>query len=327
MLTDITLQIDRAFSFAAACVVPSGFLPPPKNTATEFAAMDYGYPTHYVELPNGVRLAYLDVGEGAETIIFIHGLASYLQAWSRNLPELSKKYRCIAIDLPGYGKSSKHHEITLDFYASTIKHLCDSLGLANVTLCGHSLGGQTAILTGLRYNKLVKNLILLSSAGLEFYTDIERTLLAPFAKLPIPFFKYASPATVYMGYVANFFAMPPEAMFMVKDRIGWAHAAEYDQYCRAVLESFLAMANAQVYPRLPNVKQRTLIVYGKYDNFIPNWFMHGGSVQDIAHKSANRIPNAEYLIFDQCGHFVPFEKPQETNAAITRFLDKADTKK
>jgi pimeloyl-ACP methyl ester carboxylesterase len=322
MLTDITRQLDNILATAAALFVPSGFFPVPKNTATEFSATDYGYNTHYVGLPNGVRLAYIDEGvsEGAETIIFLHGLGSYLQAWKRNIPELSKKYRCIAIDLPGYGKSSKHHDITLDFYASTVKQLCDALNLTNVTLCGHSLGGQVAILAGLRYQKVIKNLILLSSAGLEFYTDIERTVLSPFAKLPIPFFKYASPLGVYMAYVANFYQMPEEAMFMVRDRIGWAHSSDYELYCNAVMQSFLAMGNAQVYPRLPSVKQRTLIIYGKYDNFIPNWFMHGGTVQGLAASSAKRIPNAESIIFDECGHFVPFEKPKETNEAITRFL-------
>jgi hypothetical protein len=90
MLTDITRQLDNILATAAALFVPSGFFPVPKNTATEFSATDYGYNTHYVGLPNGVRLAYIDEGvsEGAETIIFLHGLGSYLQAWTF-MPRLS----------------------------------------------------------------------------------------------------------------------------------------------------------------------------------------------------------------------------------------------
>ncbi|MCS6808587.1 MAG: alpha/beta hydrolase [Bacteroidota bacterium] len=325
----IAQEIDRMLALAASFVVPANFLPVAPGINCEFSAMDYGYPTHYVELQGGVRLAYIDVYEGSgepqETIIFLHGLASYLQAWKRNIPELARHYRCIAIDLPGYGKSSKNHEISLDFYAAVIKNLATALQLHRVVLCGHSLGGQIAILAGLRYPKLVSKLILLSAAGLEYYTELERMLIKPFVRLPVPLFKYASPAIIYLAYAANFYSMPQEAMCMVRDRILWAHASGYDLYCKAVVQSFLAMGYAPVAPRLSAVQQPTLIIYGANDNFIPNWFMHGGTPHTVAQESAQRIPRAQYVIFERCGHFVPFEKPHETNQAITEFLSNSST--
>jgi pimeloyl-ACP methyl ester carboxylesterase len=322
-LTPFPAAIDHVIASAAACIIPASFLPIASDINTEFSAMDYGYPTQYVELTGGVRVAYIDVYDGKVseckgTIVFLHGLGSYVKAWSRNIPELAKRYRCIAIDLPGYGKSSKNHEITLDFYAAVVKRFADALGLETITLCGHSLGGQTSILAALRYPKLVQKLVLISSAGLEFYTEMERTLIVPFAHIPV--FKYASPLGIYLMYVGNFYSMPEEAMVMVRDRIAWAHASGYDLYCRAVLQSFVAMGDSQVFPRLSAIKQPTLIMYGKNDNFIPNWFMHGGSVSEVAERGASRIPNASYQIFDKCGHFVQFEKPHETNTAIMGFV-------
>lgn len=318
-------ELDKQVSILASYFLPAGLLPVANGTNCEFSAMDYGYPTHYVELQGGVRLAYIDVyegeGEPKDTIVFLHGLASYLQAWKRNIPGLAKHYRCIAIDLPGYGKSSKQHEISLDFYAAIVKKFADELKLQSVVLCGHSLGGQIAVLAGLRYPKLISKLVLLSAAGLEYYTELERMLIKPFVHLPIPFFKYASPAGVFLAYAANFYKMPEEALFMVRDRILWAHASGYDLYCQAVLQSFLAMGYSPVAPRLSAVKQPTLIIYGANDNFIPNWFMHGGSPRTVAEESANKIPNSTYNIFDKCGHFVPFEKPAETNEAIQKFLN------
>jgi pimeloyl-ACP methyl ester carboxylesterase len=323
-LTPFPAALDRAIASAAAWFVPAGFLPSSESINTEFSALDYGYPTQYVELAGGVRLAYVDVYEGTgegevrETIVFLHGLGSYIKAWQRNLPELSRKYRCIAIDLPGYGKSSKNHEITLDFYAAVVKKFADAVGISSLTLCGHSLGGQVSILAALRYPNLVRKLILISSAGLEFYTDLERQVITPFVH--IPFFKYASPLGIYLMYVGNFHAMPPEAMVMVQDRIAWSRASGYDLYCRAVAQSFVAMGDAQVFPRLQSIKQPTLILYGKNDNFIPNRFMHGGSVSEVAKTGASRIPNATHQVFERCGHFVQFEKPVETNAAIAQFV-------
>ena len=81
-----------------------------------------------INLPvSGYDIAYTDQGSG-KTIIFIHGLGSYLPAWNRNVNELNKNYRCIAIDLPGYGKSSKEpHSGKMSFYAGIVKELVQEL--------------------------------------------------------------------------------------------------------------------------------------------------------------------------------------------------------
>lgn len=49
---------------------------------------------------------YIDEGEG-DTFLFIHGLATYALSWRRNIDELKKSYRCIAVDLPGNGLSDR----------------------------------------------------------------------------------------------------------------------------------------------------------------------------------------------------------------------------
>ncbi|MBK8660484.1 MAG: alpha/beta fold hydrolase [Ignavibacteriales bacterium] len=54
---------------------------------------------------------------------------------------LSKHFRCIAIDLPGYGKSSKSlHPGTMDYYAEVVIKLMDKLGINKFNICGHSMG-------------------------------------------------------------------------------------------------------------------------------------------------------------------------------------------
>ena len=66
--------------------------------------LNYKHPVKKVKLPaSGYTIAYTDEGRGEKTIIFIHGLGSYLQAWIKNVEDLKKDYRCISIDLPGYG--------------------------------------------------------------------------------------------------------------------------------------------------------------------------------------------------------------------------------
>ena len=60
-----------------------------------------------VRLDEGIEIAYADEGQGPETIVFLHGLGSYAPAWIKNVSVLKEKYRCIAVDFPGFGKSSK----------------------------------------------------------------------------------------------------------------------------------------------------------------------------------------------------------------------------
>jgi len=82
--------------------------------------IEYPYEVKKVELFNDIELAYVDEGKGDQTIIFIHGLGSYLPAWKNNIEGLMSDYRCIAIDLPGYGYSSKgKYEGSMTFFAKT----------------------------------------------------------------------------------------------------------------------------------------------------------------------------------------------------------------
>src|SRR5512133_839182 len=106
--------------------------------------MKYKVEVTKVHLPqSGYDIAYTDEGKGKETIIFIHGLGSYSQAWIKNVESLKANYRCIAIDLPGYGKSSKQpHSGLMTFYAGIINELVKELKLEKVYLAGHSMGGQ-----------------------------------------------------------------------------------------------------------------------------------------------------------------------------------------
>ena len=79
-----------------ACSTPYSAL----KDISSFEELDYKYPVKKVYLPESeFTIAYTDEGKGDNTIILIHGLGSYLRAWEKNIGELSKTSRVIAIDL------------------------------------------------------------------------------------------------------------------------------------------------------------------------------------------------------------------------------------
>ena len=94
-----------------------------------FNQIKYPFSTKFLKVKD-YQIAYIDEGDFDRVLLFIHGLGSYLKAWDRNIPELKNHFRCIALDLPGYGKSSKQiHSGEVSFYTEVIKEFIAKLGL------------------------------------------------------------------------------------------------------------------------------------------------------------------------------------------------------
>lgn len=135
----------------------------------------------FVTLPDGLRLHYLEAGEG-EPVVFIHGSgpgASGHSNFKENYPVFAKfGYRVIVPDLPGYGLSDKPEtQYTLDFFVNALTGLLDALDIQRCVLVGNSLGGAIAIKMALDLPKRVSRLVLMAPGGLmekeQYYLQME----------------------------------------------------------------------------------------------------------------------------------------------------------
>ena len=293
---------------------------PYQNLRTvEFADLEYPYPVKFQSLTNRINLAYVDEGSGDQTIIFIHGLGSYLPAWKKNIAELKDRYRCIAIDLPGYGKSSKvPHSGMMEFYADVLAEFMDKLELKQAVIAGHSMGGQIAIVMSLKYTDKVSKLLLLDAAGFETFTEGEKAWFRDV--MTVKLVKETTTQQIRANLISNFYNMPKDAEFMVTDRIAMRGAKEFENYCYAVTRSVHGMVDQPVIDLLEKITQPTLIVFGENDNLIPNPVLHGGRSADIARIGHSKIRNSQLVIIPKCGHFAQFEKPEEFNKSVRNFL-------
>ena len=88
---------------------------------------------------------YVDCGEsakGSATVFLVHGLGGRWQHWLRVLPAISTRWRVIAVDLPGFGRSPlPRRRITLEYLADAIAALARALELERIAFVGHSFGG------------------------------------------------------------------------------------------------------------------------------------------------------------------------------------------
>ena len=143
-------------------------------------------PTKSVAI-HGRRIAYSSEGTGP-VLLLIHGMAGSSDTWRAMIPALAKKYRVVAPDLLGHGRSDKPRgDYSLGAFAVWLRDLLDELGVTRATIVGQSLGGGVAMQFVYQHPDYCQRLVLISSGGLG--PDVGwtlRLLSAPGAELIMP---------------------------------------------------------------------------------------------------------------------------------------------
>ena len=266
------------------------------------------------------KIAYTDVGSGGKTLMFIHGLSSNLKAWNKNVSVLKNDYRCITLDLPGYGKSTKNSTTySLKDYAGFLNSFIEKKNLHNVVLLGHSMGGQVAVLTVLAVPENFINLVLIASAGIETFTEEEAILMkASYTKAIV---EESTPEQIRNNFKMNFYQFPEDAEFMVRERIAMRDTDDMNIYSEVVVNNIHAMLDEPIIDRLSSIEIPVLMIYGKNDLLIPNNYFHPSQdIYSLVKDAEERISTLEVRLIDEAGHFVNFEKPDEVNEEIKQFL-------
>lgn len=126
---------------------------------------DFCFRSEYVRV-DGLRIHYIDEGRG-ETILMLHGNPTWCYLYRNLISDLSRDYRCIALDLPGFGLSDKPAgaDYTLRAQAGRIGLFVEKLGLKDITMVGHDIGGIAGLNWAAGHKHLVRRLILLNTRG------------------------------------------------------------------------------------------------------------------------------------------------------------------
>src|SRR6266481_7716934 len=94
---------------------------------------------------DGARIHYQSYGKGREALVLIHGWSCSIDYWRDLIPDLSKRSRLIAIDLPGHGLSDKPQvAYTMDLFARAVDAVMRDAGVKRGVLVGHSIGTPVA---------------------------------------------------------------------------------------------------------------------------------------------------------------------------------------
>jgi len=263
-----------------------------------------------------LRIHYNDMGKGPETVVMLHGSGPGASGWAnfnRNLePLVEKGYRVILMDCPGWSKSdaivctSSRSELN----ARALKGLLDVLDIQSpVHIIGNSMGGHSAVAFALANPVRVGKLILMGGGtggpsqfvpmpteGIKLLQGLYRVPTIENLKKMMSVFVYDT-----SSLTEDLFQARLDNMLSRKDH----------------LENFVKSieANPKQFPdvghRLGEVKAPTLIIWGRDDRFVP---------MDVGLRLLWGMPNAEYHIFNRCGHWAQWEHADKFNRMVLDFL-------
>ena len=98
----------------------------------------------FVEV-DGVHVRYREAGRGP-AVVMIHGFGASSDSWTTVMPQVAKDHRVIAVDLKGFGWTSRPEgDYSPAAQAQLVWHLLDKLGVKDVALVGHSWGSSVAL--------------------------------------------------------------------------------------------------------------------------------------------------------------------------------------
>lgn len=127
-----------------------------------------------------MQLHYQTLGQG-QPLVLLHGLFGSADNWGSVAKHFAQHYQVISVDLRNHGRSPHSDSQTYAEMADDLLQLCDTLGLSQIYLLGHSLGGKVAMQFATQYPKKVSKLIVVDMAMRAYrdrYTQLMDHMLA-----------------------------------------------------------------------------------------------------------------------------------------------------
>jgi len=244
---------------------------------------------------DGATIHYETAGEGSP-LVLLHGIGSSSRSWRRQLADLSRHFKVIAWDAPGYGRSSdpprSPAQPSMRFYADRLSALLDALGLENIYLLGHSMGGVIAQEFYRIHPDKVRKLILADTRCQGSRAGLEERLKSIRTMSPAQYAAERAPRLLTRN-------APPDVVYKVVSVMSDIRPAAYEF-------AAVAMSESDTRDVVRDLRVPTLLIWGAEDEITPVW---------------GDIPSgAELKIISNAGHLCYIERPDQFNEVVREFL-------
>ncbi|MCC5640576.1 alpha/beta hydrolase [Nostoc sp. CHAB 5844] len=257
---------------------------------------------------NGIELFYEIKGTG-EPLLLIAGFMCDRSYWSLLLPYLISQYQVIRFDNRGIGQSSAPDSpYSIQQMANDAAALLDILGIHQVHVVGHSMGGKIAQELALLYPEKIKSLILLASFAKsnERFNSLIKTWGDVAAKVDLKLYEQLILPWIFTD---NFYSMPE----MVDQLIEWAINYPFAPTAHGIYHQSRAIINHDTSDKIQHIHCPTLVIVGKQDILTPIKF---------SEQLAQGIPQSELIVIEHGGHGFLIESTEVVAQAMLKFLAK-----
>jgi pimeloyl-ACP methyl ester carboxylesterase len=259
----------------------------------------------------GRRLAYEEVcpPDPKGVIVLLAGLGAKRQGWYKQLAELGRYYRTLALDYRDVGDSSPADQpYNIVDLAEDTAGVLNNLEIQQAHLVGVSMGGFVALELALRHPAMVDKLVLVgtSAGGASRVSPSHQTMAI---MTPVAGIEIGEAAKRVCAHVSA----PGFAASHLEEFEDFAEIARYRPMSEATYYGQLkACRTHDVADQLHRITAPTLIIHGEVDPLVP---------LENGRNLAQKIPNAQLLIYPATGHIPEVERYQEFNRDVLAFLD------
>jgi triacylglycerol lipase len=247
----------------------------------------------------GHTLAYAEAGRGAPVVI-VHGVGGHKEDWFDIAQALSATHHVFAIDMLGFGASSKTgDDFSMPIQAAAISALLDAHSIDRAALVGNSVGGWVAATFAALNPERTERLVLIDPAGFR----------AMFEGPPPVNFDPGSPEEMskLIHFVINSQAAEAPGL---PERAYRAYVDSGEKAISAVWGQSL-FASPRLEELFPKIAAPTVILWGADDRLFPS---------QLASAFQAQIKGAQVEFIPDAGHFPHIDQPEVTQVAIARAL-------
>jgi len=250
-----------------------------------------------------------DQGTGLPTLL-LHGIFDSADVWRGVTQHLQANYRCLAPDLPGFGRSGEaaNFDCSLPHLAQFIDNLIDALGIAEpINLIGYDIGATYGLAWAVMHSTKVRRLAILNA---NFFSDYQWHRWARIFRIPV-LGEIAMSAVTESSFARALVQAAPQIS------IGQAHEAARlvtPAAKRMALRHYRALDSAVFRgweDRLRDLTSHvpTLVCWGDQDPYISPSFAERFGAQEVHHFTAN-------------SHWLPLEAPDALAERLDAFFSK-----
>jgi non-heme chloroperoxidase len=261
-----------------------------------------------IVVDNDVTLYAQELGEGLP-VILLPGLFMSHQVWDDQVRQLSAKYRTLALDLRGHGRSSKPVAgYSVEQHVSDVVSVIDQLDLSDAAVIGWSFGGAVAFGVAAARPERIAKLALVGSNAVRFHPN-EQYPFGVDAAVTGAMIAGESTARVLFRHAAlsASFHTPPAQPYL-----DWVLNDSLQTPSWAGVQCLQALSDLDQTDLIAAVQMPVLQLHGAQD---PSWPIDG------AKWLSQKLKDATLVEFDSCGHFPPIEHPVEFNSALMSFVN------